>query len=512
MSLWLSELLEEPSLGATLVAGAAGLDRRCVIRWAHISELPDPTPWLEGGELLLTTGLGIRGDQRLQARFVAGLAERGVVGLGISMGVSLDTLPPALAAACEQHQLPLFTMPYEIPFIAVSRLVAHHSFEQRYATLRAAIELHRRVLATVVTDGGLGAVLTTVSRTMPSVALVVLDFQGGELARSDPDGAADDLDAAALWPLVSRDRDRVETTCRGRQVTGSAIRLGEHREAVVLAVSHAPLLEHEQLLLEQGVAGVSIELARDRSVRDARRARVDELLEEVAAGRSTAGLVARALERLGSARPRSYRVLAFELPDRSPPHGSALCAWVEDVVVGFGPPIVGRVNDTVHALVDDDPQIVEALLHAAERRGWNQLVIGRSRTKRELEALRSALREAGVALRLDTGQNVRDVGSLGLPGLLAGIRNDLGAADFVTQVLGPVIERDSGGAQLVSSLQAYLAHGCRPGPAAEELGVHRHTLAYRLDRIRDLTGRDPRSGAHLVEFGLALELLDRTEG
>ncbi len=42
--------------------------------------------------------------------------------------------------------------------------------------------------------------------------------------------------------------------------------------------------------------------------------------------------------------------------------------------------------------------------------------------------------------------------------------------------------------------------------------MHRHTLAYRLDRIRDLTGRDPRSGEHLLEFGLALELHDRADG
>jgi PucR family transcriptional regulator, purine catabolism regulatory protein len=65
---------------------------------------------------------------------------------------------------------------------------------------------------------------------------------------------------------------------------------------------------------------------------------------------------------------------------------------------------------------------------------------------------------------------------------------------------------------LLDTLRAYLAHGCRPGPAAEELCVHRHTLAYRLDRIRDLTGRDPRSGDHLLEFGLALELHDRGTG
>jgi PucR family transcriptional regulator, purine catabolism regulatory protein len=130
--------------------------------------------------------------------------------------------------------------------------------------------------------------------------------------------------------------------------------------------------------------------------------------------------------------------------------------------------------------------------------------------KSELDALGAALREAGVALHLDVAARIRDVEELGLPGLLAGIRDDLGAADFVTQVLGPILQHDEReSSRLTDTLRAYLAHGCRPGPAAEELCVHRHTLAYRLDRIRELTGRDPRSGEHLVEYGLALELLGR---
>ena len=63
----------------------------------------------------------------------------------------------------------------------------------------------------------------------------------------------------------------------------------------------------------------------------------------------------------------------------------------------------------------------------------------------------------------------------------------------------------------MSTLAAYLRHGCRPGPAAKELSIHRHTLSYRLERIAELTGRDPRDGDHLLAFTLALALaeLDR---
>jgi len=48
---------------------------RCTnpVRWVHISELEDPTPWLSGGELMLTTGISLKGAAKQRA-FVRRLA------------------------------------------------------------------------------------------------------------------------------------------------------------------------------------------------------------------------------------------------------------------------------------------------------------------------------------------------------------------------------------------------------------------------------------------------------
>jgi PucR family transcriptional regulator, purine catabolism regulatory protein len=508
--LWLSELLADPSLGAEVVAGQEGVDARGPIRWAHTSELPDPTPWLEGGELLLTTGLGVKDSPELQRRFVAGLADRGVVAVGFAMDVSLDAVPTEMLRACDDHGLPLFTVPYEIPFIAVSRRVAHHAFEEQYAALRHAVDLHRQVLATVIADAGVPGVLTTVGRALPTIATVVFDFSGAEIARCDPAGAATDLDAADLWEQLPRDRSRSTARLDGRVLTSASVTLGDQLEAVVVAVSTEPLREHEELLFEQAVAGVSLELARHRSVRHAHRAQVDDLLEEIAAGRTSTALVERTLQRLGARPHERYRIPAVGRPTGWSVTDDTLCGVVEDAVLALGAPIVGRLGGVVHVLAPDVEGAAERIVEAMTRRGWRAIAIGRSRPKADLDALRAAIREAGVALHLADQAPIRDVDALGLPGLLAGIRDDLGATDFIAGVLGPVLEHDEReSARLVDSLRAYLAHGCRPGPAAEELCVHRHTLAYRLDRIRDLTGRDPRSGEHLVSYGLALELLAR---
>jgi PucR family transcriptional regulator, purine catabolism regulatory protein len=412
-----------------------------------------------------------------------------------------------MVRACDEHDLPLFTVPYAIPFIAVSRRVAHHAFEQHFATLRRAVDLHRQVLGAVVAESGVAGVIETVAPTMPAATLVVFDFAGAELARVDPATGEGAPDSATIWDAIPHEGPRARVELDGHSIHSAAVMLRDHIEAVVAVATAEPLVEHEQLLFEQGLAGVSLELARNRSVRDAQRARVDELLEDVASGRATRGMIERRLARLGAPTLDAFRVLAVVRgaggDDR------ALCSVVEDALVGFGPPVVGHLDSGIRAVVPAEAPAADAILAATARRGWTDVRIGRSRAKSEADALRAALREAQVALRLDHAAPVQDVEELGLSGLIAGIRDDLGAEDFVSRVLGPVIEhdRDEKG-RLVETLRAYLAHGCRPGPAAETLCIHRHTLAYRLERIRELTGRDPRAGANLVEFGLALELLE----
>ena len=58
MPLTLRDLVSTPELGLRLLAEGPDVDRP--VTWVHVSELRDPTPFLSGGELLLTTGLDHR--------------------------------------------------------------------------------------------------------------------------------------------------------------------------------------------------------------------------------------------------------------------------------------------------------------------------------------------------------------------------------------------------------------------------------------------------------------------
>ena len=120
-------------LGLTLVTGED--NAQVSVRWVHSTELLDPTPWLRGGELLLTTGLQLTGA-KFQREFVERLADREIAGLGFGTGFVHKKVPAAILNTARKRGFPLFEVPYELPFIAVTERVFAQLLNERYELLQ----------------------------------------------------------------------------------------------------------------------------------------------------------------------------------------------------------------------------------------------------------------------------------------------------------------------------------------------------------------------------------------
>ncbi len=125
MSITVRSLVGQPSMRLSLLTEDAAIDQP--LTWVHVSELDDPTPFLSGGELLLTTGLTHRDeadDAPSWDGYLQRLSAAGVVGLGFGTGLSHDQVPAALVVAARRHGVPLIEVPRSTPFIAISRAVS----------------------------------------------------------------------------------------------------------------------------------------------------------------------------------------------------------------------------------------------------------------------------------------------------------------------------------------------------------------------------------------------------
>lgn len=105
----------------TVGAGHAGLDRP--VRWAHVTELPDIADLLTGGELILTTGLGLTGEEGQARRFVEGLARANVAGLILELGRNFSVLPDELLEAGDKADLPIVALNREVKFVEVTEAI-----------------------------------------------------------------------------------------------------------------------------------------------------------------------------------------------------------------------------------------------------------------------------------------------------------------------------------------------------------------------------------------------------
>src|SRR5919112_149509 len=116
-SVTLRELHALRHLQLTIVVDAGGLDRP--IRWVYATELDDPTPYLRGGELVVTNGLWQRNGTRAED-FVDTLVAQDVCGLGYAIGAPAPLLSDALVEACRVRSLPLLTVGNPVSFGAIA--------------------------------------------------------------------------------------------------------------------------------------------------------------------------------------------------------------------------------------------------------------------------------------------------------------------------------------------------------------------------------------------------------
>ncbi|WP_433534701.1 PucR family transcriptional regulator [Micromonospora sp. CA-249363] len=126
-----------------VVGGDSGLDRP--VRWVHVAEVPDIATLLGGGELVLTTGIGLPADDAGLRAFIGDLADVGVSGLVVELGRRyVSGVPRVMTAAAERRGLPLVELRRATPFVRITEAVHALIVDAQLTELRAAEEIHQR--------------------------------------------------------------------------------------------------------------------------------------------------------------------------------------------------------------------------------------------------------------------------------------------------------------------------------------------------------------------------------
>jgi purine catabolism regulator len=515
-------------LDIRLVAGESGLDRP--VRWVHISELADPTPWLSGGELLLTTGMNLT-DADEQRAFVERLAGHDLAGVGLGTGFAHKEVPSALQDAAAELGFPLFDVPYDVPFIAVTEKAFSHLVNEQYAVLQRALSAHERLERIVLSEQGLDGVTAALASLIGGTAMVY-DARGEALARSD--GAVplspEVLDAAGV---ELRERTRAGARrgyapsgeLHGRALALPVVRTppagddGDTPQAWLIAVKdRGGLGEFDRLVLHQAVTVVALELLRRRVADDTERRLAGDILSALVSGELAGSELARRLEPFGLhdrigvlvlTPPRSVKGLVED----------GLSAALRDEARGGLAAGTGRFSCALLPLergeTDEDLfALAERVRERASRAAEAPLPAGAGRAVAPAE-LRRTFHEARCALEAQalSGEangdgaphllaTYRDLGSFQL---LLSLQDDDALRLFCDSILAPIEDGEGAyGGELMRSLEAFIECNGQWERAARQLYCHRHTLRYRIRRVEELTGRSLDSARDRIDFWLAL--------
>jgi PucR family transcriptional regulator, purine catabolism regulatory protein len=498
--------------GLALVAGERSAD--APIRWVHITELLDPTPWLSGGELLLTTGMQLRSPAE-QRQFVRRLADHHLCGLGFGTGFDHQQVPRPLLGEARKVDFPLFEVPYEMPFIAITEKAFARLVNEQYEALQRGIATHKRLEQLVIEGRGLEEVTRALSGAVRG-SVIVFDPRGGVMASSSfrrvltPE-VIDNLRSEIATRAAA---DKPDAFAPAHQaVSGRALALpvaaspADGPQAWLVAVcDESGPADFERLILQQAVTVVALELMRRRVAHDTERRLGGSLLAEALAGGLEPEDLALRLRPFGVR--GTAAVLVFELDDPGAAE-PVLDHLMSERGVGA---LVATRERLLCAIVDAgelDP--VELARVARERlsKRWGEIRAAASRPA-ALTRLRRGFQEArwaleATALADGSAPAVASHRDLGAFQLLLSLQDDEALALYCDSVLGPIEQAEGAyGEELLRSLEAFLDENGQWERASRRLFCHRHTLRYRMRRIEELTGRDLTRAQDRIEFWLAM--------
>ncbi|MEU6472362.1 PucR family transcriptional regulator [Streptomyces massasporeus] len=548
----LASLVHHSALKLTVRAGEDRLD--VPVRWAHVSELADPVPYMEGGELLLITALKLDAeDPEAMRRYVRRLAGAGVVGLGFAVGVNYEETPKALVDAAEEEGLPLLEVPRRTPFLAISKAVSAAIAADQYRAVTAGFAAQRELTRQAQTGGPEGLLAALAAQVDGWAALY--DASGAVVATA-PEWAG--RRAARLTGDVQKLRDRpapASSVVGGPEhedrVELHTIGTGRRPRAALAVGTAAAPGTAERYAVHSAIALLTLTTERSRSLQAAEQRVGAAVLRMLLAGepdhaRAVAG------DLYGGLLDAPFRIMVAE---RVPVSASAALVRAE---ARKGAPPVERPSAAALAAADTGGNPLAALADvvesAAARAGEAVLVVPEGERLVVLAANRGAAAaacgeyaaaletaRAGIREKVPGGEEGELVVGLSAPAgpiaasaaykqaeqalsvarrrgrvlveheqMAAGSVLPLLADDavraFADGMLRPLYEHDATGrGDLVASLRAWLSKHGQWDAAAADLGVHRHTLRYRMRRVEEILGRSLDDPDVRMELWLALK-------
>ncbi|CAG7605160.1 hypothetical protein LEUCIP111803_00802 [Leucobacter soli] len=499
------EIIRKPEFGIEVLARNSELEPAVVCRGVQVTEHVDPSPWLHRLEIVLTTGISLTTEAQQQA-FVEKLVASKALAL-IYSAYSGELVPERVIEVCRQHGLTLLRPSPVVPLADMAAFINRRILDGHFATQQTSIKLYRQLVALVIRGASIQKILDTVLDILDFSQTMIIDREGIVLAETGQDPEI----LALMKHTIRSYRRNARGAGQSFQLPFDQslcnvipVQLDGSTHAFIAIVSSRALNEHEELMLEQLHAGVALTLSRDLTDNRWRQQSFTRLLEAVHMGEMSSVLVQ---ERLRAANiDEAVEGVLFRVEcETDGSHLAQLIRVLENELIGFTDTVAFH-EGAVYFFVPDPSERLGEEIYRSLSPLRNPKVIASMRHS-GADGFVRAYQEVNMLAQ----QQLNSVGFFAAESMdtltILRSNHDPMLRALVARALGPLF--DANGREkpeLLHTLETFIRSGCRTGPTAEELHVHRHTVTYRLNQITQLVGLDPRSGDSLLEYTAALRL------
>ena len=517
---------------ARVVAGTNSLDRP--IRWVHAVAAPNAADWLHGGELLLTTVFNMPDSPAEQSEYLRQLADKGVAGVVITIGMLQEEIPDYLRAIGDELRLPLIELPYQIRFVDIAKVINERISEESLDTFSRALLIQQNLSRLVLEGGG-----------FPELAEMLADKVGHSISIEN-----ERFEAIANKNIAEVDSARRYTIAHGRtnpkliaaleveylpkiRATLRPVqlpvmpKLGLEMERLlapivvhgeiygymwIIADVHA-LTPIDMMAIEIGATVAALLMLYQESLHTAEASLKGSLIAQLIEGNGgPQTILSDQSLRYGIDLRLPWRLLLVSIRNGQSPSSTRAYRSINQVLNQLQSDAVaaqfaGHVVILVQA--DQDIDALAAALQEDLEQNDGSLTIAISAEFAGADQVGSAHHQChevlAIARRIHTDRPIQAFDSLGYIHALY----HAGPASLAQNPQVPVLRLllDEKQADLFNTLEAYLDAGGNSVQTAETLHIHRSTLNYRLARIRDICAVDLSSPVTRLNLHIALKLM-----
>jgi len=524
---------------ARVVAGHGGLDN--IVRYVSVIEVPDAVRWFHGYELMITAAYSYRHSEEALVQLIEDLVCADAAALVICYSQRyLGGIPGKVIDRANELNFPILDIPLDVKYIEIITPVLTAIVNKQAHHLDLALRAHLELENLVIKGAGLDAMLRSIGEVLEAPVLL-LDPACQVRCLAVPTETMDKLQDVNWEAALACARPDIEhgSTVIAGEVEGmkfAAVPLGTG----TLALGHLVALGLDRLdaaafLLSQCSMPLTIELSMERTRQEAELRLRRDFFEDLFSGDMSTEVATRRAQAYGidltgcccvvvadidslaeqflrSGDERQVQMLKEELKRvatalvEEEAEGGLVVSRSDSVVIL--PRFPGLANEK---FLTRAKRLARRLcLEAADRLAPATVSVGVGAYCSDLGGLGRSFQTAHGAIEI--GRRLWGPGSvhcwdeLGSYQLLLALKGSQEASSFLRRNLAPLLETPRS-EELLTTLETVLACGGNFKQAAAQLHLHRNTVRYRMEQIRQLLGFDPLTRPFEMHLALALRKL-----